>query len=154
MNSSYLSYNPNDFFWVSVKDNFDFKVCNQIDETKPSPTPIKNSLSRATIKDLSCNCPSQSPCPSKTEIPTQTQNKILPKQLIKTSSINNVKLDEYTKQVCKNYNKSKQLTQMQNDTSASQRYFSDTDKHYSKLIRQTLNVSIGIIAIVVTIGFS
>lgn len=147
MNSSYLSFQPNDYFWASVKDEFDFSVCKKIFEEDASLKKKPSFLLTGIIeKDSSCNCP--------TTIPAMTTTPSITTGVTKIPLASTDDVDEYTKQICYNYIYSKKLGKLQNETSASQMNFSDNNIGYSKLIRQTFNVSIGIIAIIVAIGYS
>ena len=146
MNSSYLSYHPDDYFWSSVKDKFDFSICKQLEGT-PTPPPPSFLLSGIITQDSSCNCPTTLPGNKKTKLPNNSN--------YPTSVSNNTNhMDEYTKQLCYNYIHSKRLIDLQNKTSASQSNFSDNSNQYNKIIRQTVNVSIGILAIIITIGYT
>ena len=62
--------------------------------------------------------------------------------------------DDYVKEVCHNYKTSNTLVELQNETSASQRNFSDMNDQYNKKLRKVLNVTVGIVAIAISIGFS
>jgi hypothetical protein len=149
MNSSYLSYQPNDYFWVSVKDDFDFSVCNQLLE-KPKDnkkTPSFLLTGNIAANDSSCNCP--------TTIPVTTTSPSSTLGVLNTPTVvQNANMDDYTKQICHNYIYSNQLINLQNETSASQVNFSDNNHGYNNLLRQTFHVSVGIIAIMIAIGYS
>lgn len=155
MNSSYLSYNQNDFFWVSVKDNFDFKVCSQLNEPTKKPKPLLKKFSNNPETDTSCNCPSQAPSSISTSTATPSP---VPFNINTTApvllGVDTSKIDDFTKEICNNYNKSNTLVNLQNETSANQRNYNDTNDQYSKKFRKVVNVSIGIVAIVICIGLS
>ena len=144
MNSSYLSYQPNDYFWVTVKDDFDFSVCDKfLEKVKTTEKHPSYLISGIINSDSSCNCPT-----TPVATPKYTNNVTTGVTTMPMSSDKNT--DEYTKQVCHNYLYSKQLINLQNQTSASQLNFSDNTDAYNKLIHQTLHVSVGILAILIT----
>lgn len=146
MNSSYLSYQPSDYFWKSIEKDFDFSICHQFEDDLKKKTP-SFLLTGIVTQDSSCNCPTTPAASTKTPGPT---NRFTTKPNTPTPN----QFDEYTKQVCYNYLHSRKLIDLQNKTSASQNSFSDNSNQYNKIIRQTVNVSIGILAIIVTIGYS
>lgn len=149
MNQSYLSYQQNDFFWTTVQEDFDFSICDQFRDENPTQKP-PNMLSGMMQQDpSSCNCPTLTPPTTRVTPNIDTSN-----TKITISPIKNENIDEYTKQVCINYLKSNALSSLNNTTSASQSNFSDYNDKYNRLLLKTLNVTIGIIAIAITIGFS
>jgi hypothetical protein len=147
MNQSYLSYQPNDFFWLSVEKDFDFSVCDKYDNT-PTTNPPPNLLSGMMATDSSCNCPTTSPPISNPTLMGSINSTTTPSSNIIYGD------NEYERQVCINYLKSRKLGSIQNITSTSQLNFSDNTEQYNRLILKTFNVTLGIIAIAVTIGFS
>jgi hypothetical protein len=147
MNSSYLSYQPGDYFWKSVEKDFDFSICAQFEDDLKSKHP-SFLLTGIVTQDTSCNCPTTAPADTNTPDPNGATTKP------RTPAPTDHPVDEYIKQVCYNYIHSKRLIGLQNKTSASQNSFSDNSNEYNKLIRQTVNVTIGILAIIVTIGYS
>ena len=152
MNSSYLSYNQNDFFWVSVKDNFDFKICKKFEPIEKAHAKQLGMVS-GNQQNGSCNCPTQTKCKStKNTKNTKVVKKLKPTKVPPTKKISNA--DDYAKEVCHNYKTSKTLVELQNETSASQRNFSDMNDQYNKKLRKVLNVTVGIVAIAISIGFS
>lgn len=62
MDGYLLSYNPNDFFWVSVKNEFDFSQCPQILQKEAAPTvPAGLDASAAAAGCPVVTCPAQTP---------------------------------------------------------------------------------------------
>ena len=60
MDGYLLSYNPNDFFWVSVKNEFDFSQCPQILQKEAAPTsPPGQDASAAAAGCPVVTCPAQ-----------------------------------------------------------------------------------------------
>ena len=108
MNSSYLSYNQNDFFWVSVKDQFDFNTCKQFEEPTPVPKKRLGLIDVNENPNDSCNCPSQTPCPSNIDSMDLNQSIEFTPENIKGEQIP-LNVDEYIKELCHNYKTSNTL---------------------------------------------
>jgi len=72
MDGYLLSYNPNDFFWVSVQDQFNFSQCPAILNTsKKTPSPLNNGTSIDTSGNAcfipltpTCSANSGASCPT------------------------------------------------------------------------------------------
>lgn len=176
MDEYLLSYSPNDFFWVSVKDNFDFTQCDALLKTvAPSKFATDN---REIPEDVSAGCPTitcpaQPACPTpagmnmnwapnSTLTPTHTPHtdyvfdwstlgwtkNLGASGLVNESSPNTIK--NYATEICKNHAYSKKLRDIQNETSTSQKLFSDIQDKTNTQIREITNMSIGMFAILVT----
>lgn len=167
MDGYVLSYNPNDFFWVSVKDNFDFQQCKfTVDKQTPSPTDASGS---ATLAPTACpviTCPAADTAANMdwqakwdsnyvapmTSPPPLTAEVLFNELYVNASTVSttppamNQELlrSNFAAALCKNYQESNQLLSVQNEITTSQALFSDSDGQYGYSIQNILNISVGI----------
>lgn len=162
MDGYVLSYNPNDFFWVSVKDNFDFHQCKfTVDQKTPSPTDVSGN---ATLAPTACpvvTCPAAETAVNKdwqdkwvapTTPPPLSAEVLFNELYVNASNVSttpptmNQELlrSNFAAALCKNYQESNQLLNIQNEITTSQALFSDSDGQYGYSIQNILNISVGI----------
>lgn len=182
MDGYLLSYNPNDFFWVSVQDQFDFTKCpailNAARNTKPPSnmgTSIDTSGRACFIPPIpTCSANSGESCPTlpstswesvwgtwqkQTTAPTSTPitdfllNQSYKNNANKSSNAENIGLnDAFSYQLCENYVKGNSLLATQNEVSTTQELFHDISDKTNMQLQNIFNVTGGILGIMF-VGF-
>jgi len=157
MDGYLLSYNPNDFFWVSVQDQFDFTQCPDLLNETPSrkkgggtgvtPTPG----SQCPVVTCPAAVPATtSPAPGSTPSPTLTPTYLFNQLYVNAHNPTmpptggNITGD-FAKQLCKNHAESQRLLALQDNLSTTQARFSDTHYDMGTQIQGIVNMSVGVV---------
>jgi len=179
MDGYLLSYNPNDFFWVSVQDQFDFSQCGKIlnKDTKITPsvkTSIDTSGNACYIPPTpTCAAYSNNSCPTlpstnfenvwedwiATKAPTTQPtysadflfNQKYNSPVFKDTSGNEI-IDlngAFATQLCENYVKGNTLLGIQNEVSTTQVLFSDIERNTNVQLKNIFNMTGGIVGVIV-----
>jgi hypothetical protein len=179
MDGYLLSYNPNDFFWVSVQDQFDFSQCGNILNTNAAPTPsVKTSIDASgnacyIPPTPTCAAYSNNTCPTlpstnfenewnewiSTQAPTTKPtfsadflfNQKYNQPIFKDTSGNQI-VDlngAFATQLCENYVKGNTLLGIQNEVSTTQVLFSDIERNTNVQLKNIFNMTGGILGIIV-----
>lgn len=175
MDGYLLSYNPNDFFWVSVQDEFNFTQCPLEDDMKLRGQDGQND---ASTNPTGCpippaaTCPASATCPTlastewqskwgwePTPTPTPTAEETIkrlfnqlymnPHNATPTPSSNLELKGNFARELCYNYRKGNRLLAMQNEVSTTQVFFSDMTVKSNTQIRDILNICVGIMGVLV-----
>jgi hypothetical protein len=142
METYYLSYNPNDFFWVSVSGEYDLSKCEDMIRPKPKvPLGMKSALSL----DTSNTCPCAITTPPPTASPP-SQGHIRALNSGSSPSSGDSDADLFYRQVCANYVYSKDLQTLQKQATGSDRMVDDIREHYFSQVVQIVNICIGVAA--------
>jgi hypothetical protein len=179
MDGYLLSYNPNDFFWVSVQDQFDFSKCGKILNTDTVLTPSANTSIDTSGNACfipptpTCAAYSNNSCPTLPstnfenlwEVWTTTQapttkptfsadflfNQTYNQPVFQDTNGNEiVDLNSaFATQLCENYVKGNTLLNIQNEVSTTQVLFSDIERNTNIQLRNIFNMTGGIIGIIV-----
>lgn len=143
MGDYFLSYSPNDFFWVSVSGDYDLTQCENI--LNPPTKPPKGMTTNIQANEIAaaCACPNETPSPT---VPSSTA----PRRIRRAgkSSIHKTTLpsDPMYVEICKNYVNSNKLMNKQTEASAGNEMTFDMDSTYSMQVNELFNICIGIFA--------
>ena len=174
MDGYLLSYNPNDFFWVSVQDEFDFAQCPL--EGAVDISGDQNASGDASANPMMCpiapvsTCPAAQSCPTvpstewqsawgwtPTSMPTSSSNVspgylfnqlyMNPHNATPTPASNAELKGDFARELCNNYRKGNRLLNLQNEVSTTQVFFGDMSVKSNTQVRDILNICIGIVGI-------
>uniref|UniRef100_A0A6C0EQY2 Uncharacterized protein n=1 Tax=viral metagenome TaxID=1070528 RepID=A0A6C0EQY2_9ZZZZ len=159
MDGYLLSYNPNDFFWVSVQNQFDFTQCPRMLDSASlrnkgsgvgvTPTPGSQcpvvtcpAAPSAAPPTKVPNEPTATPTPNPTYLFNQLyMNAHTPTQAATSGDITG----DFAKQLCKNHAESQRLLALQDNLSTTQARFSDTHYDMGNQIQGIVNMAVGIV---------
>ena len=157
MDGYLLSYNPNDFFWVSVQNQFDFTQCPRMLDSASlrkkgsgagvTPTPGSQCpVVTCPAVPATTNSPAPGSTPSPTLNPTYLFNQLYmnahtPTQAATSGDITG----DFAKQLCKNHAESQKLLALQDNLSTTQARFSDTHYDMGNQIQGIVNMAVGIV---------
>lgn len=176
MDGYLLSYNPNDFFWVSVQDEFNFTQCpldGEMDDLR-----ARNAQVDASTNPTGCPIPPVATCPASLTCPTMASTEwqskwgweptptptvnvgetparlfnqlyMNPHNATPTPSSNLELKGNFARELCDNYRKGNRLLAMQNEVSTTQVFFSDMTVKSNTQIRDILNICVGIVGVII-----
>lgn len=152
MTDYFLSYSPNDFFWVSVSGEYDLTQCENIlnPPTKP-PRGMTTNLQANEIA-AACACPNETPDSSMDTDPissTGSRARGIRQNGTKGTRGTSGNKDNYDPmyiELCKNYVHSKKLMNRQTEASAGNELSYDMDTKYAMQVSELFNICIGILA--------
>ena len=146
MTDYFLSYSPNDFFWVSVSGEYDLTQCENLlnPPTKP-PRGMTTNIGENEIA-AACAWPNETPAPS-VPIDPISSTVSRSRRIRKVGTNGNPHSDDpmYV-ELCKNYVNSKKLMNRQTEASAGNEMTFDADTKYSMQVNELFNICIGIAA--------
>ena len=153
MTDYFLSYSPNDFFWVSVSGEYDLTQCENI--LNPPTKPPRGMTTNIGENEIAAACA----CPNETPVPTEPSNissgRIRAKGTAgKHDSSRTLHSDPMYVELCKNYVNSKKLMNRQTEASAGSEMTFDADSKYSMQVNEVFNICIGIFAMGTVIAMS
>jgi hypothetical protein len=139
METYYLSYNPNDFYWVSVSGDYDLTVCE--DMIRPKVRRINTKLGVKQNGKLA----SESECPCATPTPDSSLSSL--QHMIQDTHVfkrNHYTDDPFYYQLCANYVYSNDLKEVQRGVSKRNQLNVDGSDKYISQVLQITNICIGI----------
>lgn len=140
METYYLSYNPNDFYWVSVSGDYDLSICEDMIRPKKIRIDTKLGVNIHASSDVSGDCPCAKPTPE----PEEDYSKFIRDTHIFTK--NKYTDDPFYYQLCKNYVTSGDLKQLQKGASEGNQLLVDNQDKYFTQVLQITNMCIVIAA--------
>ena len=160
MTDYFLSYSPNDFFWVSVSGEYDLTQCENL--LNPPTKPPKGMTTNVQENEIAaaCVCPNETPAPS---VPTDPiDSGVSGSRRIRRTGTNGnphsasrtLHSDPMYVEICKNYVNSKKLMNRQTEASAGSEMTFDVDSKYSMQVNEIFNICIGIFAMGTVIAMS
>jgi len=145
MDNYFLSYSPNDFFWVSVSGEYDLARCESIIRPKNRPPQIYNysvAMGSTTTPD-----PSACPCAA-TPTPAPTAN--LAGYLVYGGN-GPTSADPTYLEVCKNYMYANDLARLQTAATAGNELSHNLRTQYHTKIMEITNLCVGITILAVLV---
>ena len=142
MTDYFLSYSPNDFFWVSVSGEYDLTQCENI--LNPPTKPPKGMTTNIQANEIAAACA----CPNEIAAADPISSTVSRSRRIRKAGTNgNPHSDDpmYV-ELCKNYVNSKKLMNRQTEASAGNEMTFDMDSKYSMQVNELFNICIGIFA--------
>jgi hypothetical protein len=146
METYYLSYNPNDFFWVSVSGDYNLSVCEDMIRPKMIRFDTKLGFQKNSevTTDSGCPCATSTPTP----LPDNGMHYIQDTHIFKK---NNYTDDPYYYQLCANKVYSDDLKKIQISTSEGHQLYTDGNDKYFSQVLQITNICIGIVAMAILV---
>lgn len=143
METYYLSYNPNDFFWVSVSGDYDLTICEDMIRPKTRRVDTKLAVNQNGKLQSEMECPCAVTTPSDSE--TDTQRFLQDTHIFKTNQYTD---DPFYYQLCANHVYSQDLKTLQTGASEGNQLETDGQSKYTTQVIQITNICIGIAAMV------
>ena len=158
MTDYFLSYSPNDFFWVSVSGEYDLTQCENI--LNPPTKPPRGMTTNIQANEIAaaCACPNDPTASSMDTDPISSVasgargiRRVGTKGTKGTkgtggTSGNKDNNDPMYIEWCKNYVHSKKLMNRQTEASAGNELSYDMDTKYAMQVSELFNICIGILA--------
>jgi hypothetical protein len=144
MTDYFLSYSPNDFFWVSVSGEYDLTQCENI--LNPPTKPPRGMTTNVQANEIAaaCACPNDTPDSSAQNDQVTSSSRGRVRRAGTGGTGGNI--DPMYVELCKNYVNSKKLMNRQTETSAGNELSYDMDTKYSMQVNELFNICIGILA--------
>jgi hypothetical protein len=146
METYYLSYNPNDFYWVSVSGDYDLTVCEDMIRPKTRRVDTKLGIHR------NGKLASESECPCCTSTPEPTtpslQHAIQDTHIFKRNQYTD---DPFYYQLCANYVYSNDLKGLQMGASERDQLHMDGQDKYFTNVLQITNICLGLAAMALVV---
>ena len=150
MTDYFLSYSPNDFFWVSVSGEYDLTQCENI--LNPPTKPPRGMTTNVQANEIAaaCACPNEIAAADPVSSTVSRSKRIRKAGTAGSShtshSSRTLHSDPMYVELCKNYVNSKKLMSRQTETSAGNEMTFDMDSKYSMQVNELFNICIGIVA--------
>ena len=141
MTDYFLSYSPNDFFWVSVSGEYDLTQCENI--LNPPIKPPRGMTTNIQANEIAsaCACPNETPDSSMDTDPVSSTG-----SRARGTRGNKDNYDPMYIELCKNYVKSNKLMNRQTEASVGNELSYDMDTKYTMQVSELFNICIGILA--------
>jgi cell division septation protein DedD len=146
MTDYFLSYSPNDFFWVSVSGEYDLTQCENL--LNPPTKPPRGMTTNVQENEIAAACA----CPNDPTVTTLNSDTVARGRSGTRSTKNSSRTshsshsDPMYVELCKNYVNSKKLMNRQTEASAGNEMTFDMDSKYAMQVNELFNICIGILA--------
>jgi hypothetical protein len=146
MTDYFLSYSPNDFFWVSVSGEYDLTQCENI--LNPPTKPPRGMTTNVQANEIAaaCACPNDPTAPTDPVSSTGSRARGIRQIGTRGTTGNQPSNDPMYLELCKNYVNSKKLMSRQTEASAGNELSYDMDTKYAMQVHELFNICIGIFA--------